>query len=183
MEQLSQQAQDVWNTTLAKKEMSVEALIDLAASGLTSGRDGALRAVKESGILFSGTIDSESFSLMCDTLAQVSADSLGEDFVSSLFATTPEAEMDEGFIVAGTLAIGQRDEQSMALHLVESGLENVSQMRVASALCEQVRAVEEAVHILERVLHLRPEEPQSYRDLALLLLRSAENGDNSASNS
>eukprot|EP00727_Mastigamoeba_balamuthi_P010403 m51a1_g5986 hypothetical protein (760) ;mRNA; f:261791-271010 len=182
MEQLSQQAQDVWNATLSRKEMSVEALIDLAASGLESGRDGALRAVKESGILFSGTIDNESFSLMCEVLAQVGADSLCEDLVSSLFAATPEAEMDEGFVVAGTIAIGQRDEQSMALQLasslVESGLENVSQMRVAASLSEQIGAVEQAVHILERVLRLRPEEPQSYRDLALLLLRSAENGDN-----
>eukprot|EP00727_Mastigamoeba_balamuthi_P003264 m51a1_g12935 hypothetical protein (316) ;mRNA; f:94-3081 len=315
MEQLSQQAQDVWNTTLSRKEMSVEALIDLAASGLDSGRDGALRAVKESGILFSGTIDSESFSLMCDVLARengpsrvsewlqsadsrtsergeatrnltnrvwedplaraystaASADggseevlmcpevvldkdkcmqyeemlqtakelpamlddeserdegfiaeeaaagaaaveeergnalmepqsklfesfsyepqepkpelvqaptrffttavltvpdtlksaSFDQEFVSSFLADQPE--IDTSLVVAGTLAIEQRQRTptlalQFASSLVEGGLENVSQMRVAASLSEQIGAVEQAVHILERALGDRKQQ-------------------------
>ncbi|KAH3760613.1 YfaP family protein [Pelomyxa schiedti] len=57
-------------------------------------------------------------------------------------------------------------------------LNNSCYLRAAASLCEQIQLWKEAIFLYETVMELRPEEPQSYRDLALALIsmsRSKEN--------
>ncbi len=67
---------------------------------------------------------------------------------------------------------GKRAEGLKALsNVAEQGLDNPGLLRVLAYRLEQEEELEWAARILEEVLRLRPEEPQSYRDLALILGR------------
>eukprot|EP00727_Mastigamoeba_balamuthi_P000162 m51a1_g10142 hypothetical protein (1177) ;mRNA; r:55655-62138 len=56
-------------------------------------------------------------------------------------------------------------------NVVEGSLENAERLRIAAALCEEAELMEPCRWALERVLRMRPEEPQSHRDLALAVAR------------
>lgn len=87
------------------------------------------------------------------------------------FAASPAFFVDcsEFFMREGDPAIGER----VLTNLAELKLEEASLLRVLAWRLQQAGALERAIVILRRVEKLRPEEPQSYRDLALAL---AENG-------
>jgi len=59
-------------------------------------------------------------------------------------------------------------------NIAEMELENPALLRVLGHRLTQIRRFDLAVDTFEEVLRLRPEEPQSYRDLALALARRAE---------
>ena len=59
-------------------------------------------------------------------------------------------------------------------NLAELELENPQLLRVLAHRLEQIGERNMALQIFEQVLEMRPEEPQSYRDLALVLIARAE---------
>jgi tetratricopeptide (TPR) repeat protein len=59
-------------------------------------------------------------------------------------------------------------------NIAELELEDAALLRVLGHRLEQIGELDLAVQTFERVLELRPEEPQSYRDLALTLAHRAE---------
>lgn len=59
-------------------------------------------------------------------------------------------------------------------NLAELELENAALLRVLGHRLAQMDKLDLAVAVFEEVLKLRPEEPQSYRDLALVLARKGE---------
>ncbi len=61
-------------------------------------------------------------------------------------------------------------------NLAELELENPALLRVLAHRLAQVNALDLSVATFEQVKALRPEEPQSYRDLALVLERRADRG-------
>ncbi|KAH3742968.1 YfaP family protein [Pelomyxa schiedti] len=63
-------------------------------------------------------------------------------------------------------------------NIAELNLDNVSQLRAAAMLCEQLSSFKEAIWLYKKILSLRPEEPQSYRDLALALWHSERTKEN-----
>lgn len=54
-------------------------------------------------------------------------------------------------------------------NLAELFLDNTAPLRLAGYLCMQAGLLDAARNLFERVLRLRPEEPQSFRDLAVVL--------------
>lgn len=75
-----------------------------------------------------------------------------------------------GFMLAHDQRLGRR----ILSNLAELRIDDPSLLRVFAWRLEQAGDVDQAVAALRRVLRLRPEEPQSYRDLALALARRAE---------
>lgn len=72
---------------------------------------------------------------------------------------------------------GQRELALQVLsNLAELQLEDATIIRVLGYRLAQIGELDLAVQSFERVLEMRPEEPQSCRDLALTLARRAENG-------
>ena len=71
-----------------------------------------------------------------------------------------------------------RDEVETGLRILsniaELSLENAALIRVAAHKLVQIGRLDEGIELFEEALRLRPEEPQSYRDLALALSRRAE---------
>ena len=71
-----------------------------------------------------------------------------------------------------------RHEPEMALqvlsNIAELELEDAALVRILGHRLEQLGYLDLAVTTFEQVLAMRPEEPQSYRDLALVLARRAE---------
>ncbi|KAH3746205.1 YfaP family protein [Pelomyxa schiedti] len=63
-------------------------------------------------------------------------------------------------------------------NIAELELDNAQNIRVAAAFAEKLTRFKTAADLYERVLQLRPEEPQSYRDLALCLVQVNESGEN-----
>ena len=59
-------------------------------------------------------------------------------------------------------------------NIAELELENAALLRVLGHRLAQIEELELAAMVFEEVLKLRPEEPQSYRDLALVLARKGE---------
>ena len=59
-------------------------------------------------------------------------------------------------------------------NIAEMELENPALLRVLGHRLAQIGQLDLAVSVFEEVLRLRPEEPQSYRDLALVLVRRAD---------
>ncbi len=59
-------------------------------------------------------------------------------------------------------------------NIAELELEDAALLRVLGHRLEQIGQLDLAVQTFEQVLALRPEEPQSYRDLALALVRRTE---------
>jgi tetratricopeptide (TPR) repeat protein len=59
-------------------------------------------------------------------------------------------------------------------NLAELELENPALLRVLAHRLAQVGQYDRSIQVFERVLDLRPEEPQSYRDLALVLERRGD---------
>ncbi len=72
----------------------------------------------------------------------------------------------------------QAGDQQLALqilsNLAELELENPALLRILAHRLEQMEQFDLAVIIFDEVLNLRPEEPQSHRDLGLVLARRAE---------
>jgi tetratricopeptide (TPR) repeat protein len=62
-------------------------------------------------------------------------------------------------------------------NIAELELEDAALLRVLGHRLEQIGQLDLAVQTFEQVLELRPEEPQSYRDLALVLARRAGQAD------
>ncbi len=79
----------------------------------------------------------------------------------------------------------RRGDRALAIRILtnvaELKLEDARLLRVLAHRLEQVDELDLAVEIFERVRRLRPEEPQSHRDLALALDRRAELRDASGS--
>ena len=63
-----------------------------------------------------------------------------------------------------------------ARRVPELELENPQLLRVLAHRLEQTGHLGDAIRIFKHVLEMRPEEPQSYRDLALALILRAEKG-------
>ncbi len=61
-------------------------------------------------------------------------------------------------------------------NLLEMELEDVALMRIYARRLQQAGEFDEAIQMFERILDLRDDEPQSYRDLALALGDRWENG-------
>lgn len=81
-------------------------------------------------------------------------------------AATPSAILDcAGFVLAQDRAAGLR----LLSNLAELRLDNPGLLRVLAWRLTDAGEHDGAVAVLRRVLRLRPEEPQSYRDLALAL--------------
>ena len=73
------------------------------------------------------------------------------------------------------VAAGQRELGVRVLSdIVELELADARLLRVAAHRFNQIGQRELAIDLFEKVLHLRPEEPQSYRDLALALADRAD---------
>ena len=71
--------------------------------------------------------------------------------------------------------IGQRDLALQVLsNIAEMELENPALLRVLGHRLAQLGHIDLAILTFEEVLRLRPEEPQSYRDLALVLAERAQ---------
>ncbi|MEM9487985.1 MAG: VIT domain-containing protein, partial [Myxococcota bacterium] len=72
----------------------------------------------------------------------------------------------------------QRGQRTTALqilsNLAELELENPALQRVLAHRLAQLDYLDLSIQMFEQVLELRPEEPQSYRDLALILARRAD---------
>ena len=72
----------------------------------------------------------------------------------------------------------QQRDSALALQILsnvaEMELENAQLLRVLGHRLTQLGQYALAIHTFEEVLGLRPEEPQSYRDLALVLIRRAD---------
>jgi tetratricopeptide (TPR) repeat protein len=75
----------------------------------------------------------------------------------------------------------EQNDPEMALqvlsNIAELELEDAALLRVLGHRLEQIGQLDLAVQTFEQVLELRPEEPQSYRDLALVLARRADQAD------
>jgi tetratricopeptide (TPR) repeat protein len=70
---------------------------------------------------------------------------------------------------------GQPDLAARVLsNLAEMNLENRHVLRILAYRLVQARLMEQAVPVLEKVLALSPDEPQSYRDLGLALARAGQ---------
>ncbi len=61
-------------------------------------------------------------------------------------------------------------------NIAELELENASLLRVLAHKLAQVNRLDLSILLFEEALKLRPEEPQSYRDLALVLMRRGDKG-------
>jgi tetratricopeptide (TPR) repeat protein len=73
------------------------------------------------------------------------------------------------------LRIGQREAGIRVLtDVVELKLEDARLIRVAAHRLQQIGEFDLAIDLFERVVKLRPEEPQSFRDLALALAARAD---------
>ena len=88
------------------------------------------------------------------------------------YATSPSFFLDcsRFFFAAGERELGLR----VVTNLAELRIDDATLLRVLAWRLGQEREVELAAEILERVRCLRPEEPQSLRDLALALAERAE---------
>lgn len=88
------------------------------------------------------------------------------------FAASPAFFVDcaEFFLREGDSALGLR----VLTNLAELKLEEASLLRVLAWRLQQAGDLDRAVVILRKVQRLRPEEPQSYRDLALALAESGQ---------
>ena len=86
------------------------------------------------------------------------------------FATSPAFFLDcaEFFLRQGDIALGIR----VLTNLAELKLEEASLLRVLAWRLQQAGDLDRAIVLLRKVRGLRPEEPQSYRDLALALAES-----------
>ncbi|MFC1766122.1 VIT domain-containing protein [Planctomycetota bacterium] len=74
------------------------------------------------------------------------------------------------------LAQGQAELALQVLsNIAELELENAALLRVLAHRLAQLGELDYSIDMFEKVLDLRPEEPQSYRDLALVLAQKAEN--------
>jgi hypothetical protein len=62
-------------------------------------------------------------------------------------------------------------------NMVETQLNEHRWMRLLAYSCEQHALLDHAIHLYERVLRVRSEEPQSYLDLARVLVRRRAAGD------
>jgi hypothetical protein len=87
------------------------------------------------------------------------------------FGTSPAFFLDCADVFA------RRRDRRLALrilsNLAELRFEDARLLRVLAHRLEQLDDLDRAVEIFERVRHMRPEEPQSHRDLALVLDRRA----------
>ena len=83
------------------------------------------------------------------------------------YAASPAFFFDSGayFISVNQREIGLR----VLSNLLEMDLEDVSLMRMYAWRLQQAGELDQAIEVFERVLALRDDEPQSYRDLALAL--------------
>ena len=83
-----------------------------------------------------------------------------------------------GFFLDCSDFFREKDDPALSLqvlsNIAELELEDAALLRVLGHRLVQVGELDLAVQTFERVLDLRPEEPQSYRDLALTLARRAE---------
>jgi hypothetical protein len=65
-------------------------------------------------------------------------------------------------------------------NIAELELENPQLLRVLAHRLEQTGELTLAIEVFEQVLEMRPEEPQSYRDLALVLIARADSAKDTA---
>jgi Ca-activated chloride channel homolog len=91
------------------------------------------------------------------------------------YGTAPAFFLDsaEFFFARGATAYGLR----ALTNIAEMRLEDPQLLRIVAHRLAQLGYRTAALPLFEKILHLRPEEPQSYRDLALTL---ADHGDNLA---
>jgi len=85
------------------------------------------------------------------------------------------------FLDCGDYFLEQSDKKSgirILSNLLEMGLEDVALMRVYGWRLQQADEFDAAIAVFERVLILRDDEPQSYRDLALVLSARGEQDGN-----
>lgn len=66
-------------------------------------------------------------------------------------------------------------------NIAELDLENASLLRVMAYLLVEMKEYQRAITVFEKVKTMRPEEPQSYRDLALAQIQLAEKFNNTVS--
>jgi tetratricopeptide (TPR) repeat protein len=82
-----------------------------------------------------------------------------------------------GFFLDCAELLYRQKQDGLALQVVsnvaELELENAALVRILAHKLEQIDQLELAAMLFEEALRLRPEEPQSYRDLALVLARRA----------
>jgi Ca-activated chloride channel family protein len=83
------------------------------------------------------------------------------------YAASPSFYLDcaDFFLARGQTEIGLR----VLSNLLELALDDPALLRIYSWRLQQAQLDDQAVAILERVLPMRPDEPQSYRDLGLAL--------------
>ncbi len=90
------------------------------------------------------------------------------------YANSPAFILDCGdyFLTSKQKIVGLR----VLSNLLEMQLQDVSLMRIYGWRLQQAGKLDEAIRLFEQVLHLRDDEPQSYRDLALALGERWEEG-------
>jgi tetratricopeptide (TPR) repeat protein len=88
------------------------------------------------------------------------------------YATSPSFYLDcaEYFLASGDRAIGLR----VLTGILDLKLEDPRLLRVVAHRLQQLREFDHAIELFEQVLRLRPEEPQSLRDLALAFADRAD---------
>lgn len=79
-------------------------------------------------------------------------------------------EVADFFIKKGNTQMGQ----SILLSLLDLSLENIELLKAAAYRLMQEKEYDTAILIYEEIKELRPEEPQSYRDLALAYLQKGD---------
>ena len=91
------------------------------------------------------------------------------------YASSPSYYLDcaSYFYGSGDQALGRRILSS----ILDLELDDPSLLRVVGYRLGETADLDLAIVVLEQVLELRPEEPQSYRDLALILAQRAEGND------
>jgi len=94
--------------------------------------------------------------------------------VRKQYLASPGFYLDCGdwFVSGGQLQLGMR----IWSNLAELDLENPGLLRIFAHRLEQNHDLQAALEVFEQVLAMRPEEPQSHRDLALVLGKSGEYG-------
>jgi hypothetical protein len=91
--------------------------------------------------------------------------------LTASWRTSPSFYLDcAGFFLARDAALGRR----VLSNLAEMRIDDPALLRIFSWRLQEAGDLDLAVSVLRRVLSLRPEEPQSYRDLALALSARGE---------
>ncbi|KAH3764700.1 actin family [Pelomyxa schiedti] len=111
------------------------------------------------------------------SLHSCESDDIYTEFLS-IISARPSLRYQTIFVLHAAIVAFHRNNDTAAKrilsNLVESTHDDVSILRAVSSVLIQFHHNDIALYLLEKVLQLRPEQPQSYRDLALVLVETED---------